>query len=204
MLGLTSIGAPLGAQSTYPLADDYTVTVQNNRDEPVTVYLDAYPFERKLGRVEALRSATFALPEWSVRGEERVRLLIQPRGDHTLEAVAMLPDDGERLALMIPSEDDIEVTTERLATVRWSELMDETTITVVNDRDEASVVFFQSGSLFHRLGRVEGEREITFQVPDDLVGMKGQVLLVPENGFGMTSVDVVLGDGEHLGVEVED
>lgn len=204
MLGLTCIGGPLGAQSTFPVTDDYTVTVQNNRDEQVTVYLDAHPFERKLGTVEAMRSATFSLPDWSVRGEERVRLLIQPRGDHALEAMAMLSGDGARLALMIPSEDDVEVTTERLATVRWSELMDETTITVVNERDEASVVFFQSGLLLHRLGRVDGEREITFQVPDSLVGMKGQVLLVPENGSVMTSLDVELGHGEHLGVEVDD
>jgi hypothetical protein len=184
--------------------DDYTVTVQNNRDEDVTVYLDDHPFERRLGTVGAMRSATFSLPEWSVRGEERVRLLIQPRGDHILEAVAMLPDEGARFALLIPSDEDVDVTTERLATVRWSELMDKTTITVDNDRDEAAVVFFQSGLLLHRLGRVEGEREMTFQIPDPLVGMKGQVLLVPEDGSVMTSVDVELDDGGHLGVEVED
>jgi hypothetical protein len=203
MLGLTSIGAPLGAQSAYPVADDYTVTVQNNRDEEVTVYLDAVPFERKLGTVGAMRSATFKLPEWGVRGEERVKLLIHPRGDHALQAVAMLPGDGARLALMIPAE-DLDVTTQRLATVTSGELMDETTITVVNDRDESAVLFFQSGSLLHRLGRIDGEREITFRIPGNLVGMKGQMLFVPENGSGLTSVDVVLDDGVHLGVEVED
>ena len=205
MLGLTCIGAPLGAQSTFPVSADYTVTVQNNRDEEVTVYLDAAPFERKLGTVEAMRSATFALPKWGVRGKESVKLLIHPRGDHALEAVAMLSDDdGARLALMIPSDDNVEVTTERLAAVTSSELMGETTITVDNDSDEAADVLFQSGSLFQRLGRVEEDSEITFRIPDHLVGMKGQVLLVPVNGSEIATVDVELGNGEHLGVEVDD
>jgi hypothetical protein len=204
MLGLACIGAPLGAQSRGPRTDDYTVTVQNNRDEEVTVYLDAPPFERKLGTVEAMRSATFSLPRWGVRGEERVKLLIHPRGDHAFKAEGMLSDEGARLALMIPSEDNVEVTTERFATVRSGDLVGETTITVLNDRDEAAEVLFQSGSLYQRLGRVGGDSEITFRIPDRLVGMKGQVLLVPVNGSEMASVEVVLGNGEHLGVEVDD
>jgi hypothetical protein len=51
---------------------------------------------------------------------------------------------------------------------------------------------------------VEGERAIAFRIPDNLVGMKGQLLLVPENGSRLRSVVVELADGEHLGVEVED
>jgi hypothetical protein len=198
MLGLTSIGAPLGAQSTYPVAEDYTVTVQNNRDEEVTVYLDAVPFERKLGTVGAMRSATFKLPEWGVRGEERVKLLIHPRGDHALQAVAMLPRDGARLGLMLPAEDNLEVTTERLAMVMSDELTGVTTITVENDEGAAEVIF-QSGSIYRRLGRVGEDTEMTFRIPADLVGMKGQLLLVPVNGSAPTMVDVELGIGDHLG-----
>ena len=173
MLGLTCIGAPLGAQSTSSI-DDYSVTVQNNRDKEVTVYLDSRPFETKLGTVEPMHAATFSLPKWVVRGEERVRILLKPRGDNTLEATGVVSRHGARLALMIPPEGK----TERLGMVT----SDETTIKVENERDQDALVFFTSGSLFQSLGRVQGEREATFQIPDNLVNLQGQVLLIPVDG----------------------
>ena len=57
-LGLMCASAPVSAQSLHPVDDDYTVTVQNNRDEEVTVYLDTTPFELTLGKVGAMSTAT--------------------------------------------------------------------------------------------------------------------------------------------------
>ena len=105
-LGLMCAAAPLSAQSVRMVEDDYTLSVQNDRDEAVTVYLDSTPFERTLGTVEAMRTATFSLPESVGRDGETVRLLIQPRGGFALEARGMVrdSDDGVHLALTLPNK----------------------------------------------------------------------------------------------------
>ena len=73
--------APLSAQTLHPVDDEHTVTVQNNRDEDVTVYLDVAPYERSLGTVGAMSTATFELPERVVRGRETVDDLLRLEHD---------------------------------------------------------------------------------------------------------------------------
>src|SRR5688500_18965177 len=58
-LALSPVAAPLGAQSIRVIDEDEPrITVQNNRDEAVTIYLDTGPFEQKLGTIEPLSMAT--------------------------------------------------------------------------------------------------------------------------------------------------
>ena len=205
-LAMVALGsaAPLAAQSARPMTEDPQVTVQNNRDEPLTVYLDALPFERRIGEVEPMSTATLSLPKWMVRGE-RVKLLLVAPGELPLQAEAMVTEDAPRLAVLIPDDDgtDLLMTTERLATVMPEDFLEETTVTVRNDRDEPAEVFIQYGSFDQRLDMVAAGMEQTFRVPDHLVGMKGQIVLVPEDGSTLASWDVELGDGRHLGVHLD-
>ena len=210
-LALSLIGAPLAGQSTYMFdEDDATVTVQNNRDEKVIVYLDHGPFERTLGEVEAMRTMTFELPDGSIRPwTESVRLLVQPEGGLALEASALITrhDDDEpvRLSLLVPGEDEQlpVMSTERVATVLPMEYLDDATVTVRNERDEPADVFIQYGSFDQRLGRVGAMSVMTFRIPEGLIGRSGQILLVPDDGLPMTSGDLALDADAHLGVVLD-
>src|SRR5688500_344481 len=99
-LALLGAGAPVSAQSTYRSSDEAELLVQNNRSVPVTVYLEGPLFERELGKVEPMRSATFSVPK--LREGEMVELLIQPRGQIALKGRAFMTDEA-LLGLVIPA-----------------------------------------------------------------------------------------------------
>jgi hypothetical protein len=196
-LGLMCAAAPLSAQSVQLVDDGYTLTVQNDRDEAVTVYLDTTPFERTLGTVEAMRTATFSLPERVVHEGETVRLLIQPRTGLAIEARGMVrdPGDGVHLALTLPNKESDDV----LTLVSSERVAAGPSVTVHNHEGESADVFIVSGALTHRLGRVEGDSVMTFELPDRWEGMSGEILLARE-GAPTLSTDVsFIGDG-HVGV----
>jgi hypothetical protein len=195
-LGLMCAAAPLAAQSVRLVEDDYTVTVQNNRDEEVTVYLDATPFERTLGTVEAMRTATFALPERVARDMETVRLLIQPRSGLPLEARAMVRHaEGMHLALTLPNKESDDV----LTLVAGERVASGPSVTVHNKEGEPADVFLVSGRLIQRLGRVAGESVMTFGLPYGWEDMSGQIVLARE-GAPTLSTDVSFDEDAHVGV----
>jgi hypothetical protein len=203
-LAMACAAGPLSAQSSYEVTDDPMVTIQNNRDEEVTVYLDATPFERRIGTVGPMRTETLTLPDW-VLGKERVKLLFQAEGEIPLQAEAMVTHSWPRMAMVVPADgEEIRMmSTERVVTVLPDELLEETTLTVRNERDESAVVFIQWGSFDHRLGEVAAGSVMTFAVPDHLVGRRAQLVLVPDDGLALASSDVTLDEGSHLGVTLD-
>lgn len=92
--------APAAAQSVYPI-DNGQLTVQNNRDVPVTVYLEGMPVEKRLGTIEPMRTATFDLPSWALRRPGPVKLFIHPKGQFPLEARVRL-GEGQSLRAADP------------------------------------------------------------------------------------------------------
>jgi hypothetical protein len=118
-LALVGASAPVHAQSAYPVGDETQLVVQNNREVPVTVYLEAAPFERELGKVEAMRTATFDLPDGMQREGKVVEVLVQPRGQLALSAKAMMSDDGSVLGLVVPATHGQEKRMERVM-VAWN------------------------------------------------------------------------------------
>jgi hypothetical protein len=190
--------APLAAQSG-------AVTIQNNRDEEVAVYVDATPFERKLGTVGAFSTETLALPEGAWMGRESVKLLIQPEGKLPLQTVVMIGGEAPQLALVVPGDDDVirTMSRERVVTVLPEEMLEESTLTVRNERDEPADVFIQYGSFDHRLGRVAAGSTQTFAIPEHLVGRRAQLVLVPDEGLALSSSAVWLDEGSHLGVTLD-
>ena len=197
-LGLMCATAPLSAQSVRLIDDDdFTVTVQNDRDEEVTVYLDAQPFERTLGTVEAMRTVTFALPARVAHDGETVRLLIQPRGGMALEARGMVRDwdDGVHLALTLPNKESDDV----LTLVPSERLSSGPSVTVHNNEGEAADVYLVSGTTFQRLGRVEGDSVMTFGLPARWVGMSGEIVMA-RDGAPTLSTDVSFANDSSVGV----
>ena len=187
-LALSPVAAPLGAQSIRVIEEDEPrITVQNNRDEAVTIYLDTGPFEQKLGTIEPLTMATFPLP-WTVRGKETVKFLIQPKGELGLQAQASVREVVPRFSLMLDEESKLSLRTAQAMTTGTSE----TLITVENDRDEAADVLVVHGMHEHRLGRVAGESTQTFRLTGHEEGEQGRIVLVPVGGSALLTTDVVL------------
>lgn len=179
-LALISATTPLAAQGP---VDDAQVTVQNNRDESVTVYLDAQPIELTLGTVEPLGTTTFDLPRHLVTEHETVRLLLRPEGGLLLEAQGIVTDETPRLALMVPSdeEEDLEVMSgERVADVLAGRDVAGATVTVRNAEDEAAEVYLMAGTLSHRLGRVGPESVTTFVIPASMAVGEAEIMLAPD------------------------
>jgi hypothetical protein len=195
---LLGAAAPLAAQSG-------TVTVQNNRDEEIIVYVDAIPFERVLGTVEAMSTGTFELPEGAWMGRERVKLLIQPEGKLPLQTEVMVRDEAPQLALVVPDDgEEIRLmSNERVVTVLPEELLEDATLTVRNERGKAADVYLQYGSFDYRLGRVTAGSMHTFAIPDHLVGRRAQLVIVPDEGLALSSSEVALDEGSHLGVTLD-
>jgi hypothetical protein len=205
LLGLTCAAAPVGAQSASVLDDEYTVTVQNNRDEQVTVYVDMLPFERTLGTLEPMQTATFALPEAAVRNHDSVRLLIEPEGGLLLQAEAMVNprhEDVQHFALMMPLDEDDDLTplsSDELAAALPSSAVG-TTVTVHNDENQPADVYMLAGTESVRLGRVSGDSIMTFQVPSSWVGRTAELIVAPEGSLDISSTHVALGQSSHVGV----
>lgn len=197
---------PLAAQSSYPLRSG-EVMVQNNRDVPVTVYLEHQPLDLNIGTVEAMDIGTLSLPDWAVRNQDHVKLIVQPEGQLPLQADALIRSNGARFALMVPSSkgQKLDLSMTRMAAVVPAEYLDQATVTVKNDRKRAMDVFIQRGSMDVRLGRVEPYSTATFPVPEHWVGEMAQLLVVPirSGTLPLASQDVRLEEGSHLGIHVE-
>jgi hypothetical protein len=100
-LALAGFAMPASAQSAHRMGSGELV-IQNNREVPVTVYLDAVPLERELGTVEPMRSATFSIPEHMMREGEMVELLLTPRGQLALQARVLVSEEDTQMGLVVP------------------------------------------------------------------------------------------------------
>jgi hypothetical protein len=196
LLAALALAAPLGAQSTRVTEDDPQITVQNNRDEAVTIYLRTGRFEQKLGIVEPMSTGTLALP-WTIRGMETVDFLIQPKGDMALEAKAMISEQTPRLSLVLEEDGEPGLFVRNVSTS-----MHGTTVTVENDQDEAADVFILHESHQHLLGRVAGESTQTFHLPSHSDGEAGQILVAQVGGRTLFSRSLSLAD-THVDVEID-
>ena len=196
ILATLALAAPLGAQSTRETDDDPQITVQNNRDEAVTIYLRAGRFEQKLGIVEPMSTGTLALPR-TVRDKETVDFLIQPKGDFALEAKATISEQTPRLSLVLEEDDEPGLFVRNVSTS-----MHGTTVTVENDQDEAADVFILHESHQHLLGRVAGESTQTFHLPGHSEGESGQILVAQVGGRALFSRSLSLAE-THVDIEID-
>jgi hypothetical protein len=80
-------------------ADATTITVENPRDVPVTIYLERGDFDTRLGTVAAGGTATLRLPP---TGGQAVEIFVHPEGGLDLCSSSFPVKHGEHLGLKVP------------------------------------------------------------------------------------------------------
>ena len=95
--------APVSAQPNTALPDSVaTLTVQNNRNVPVTVFVEQGELDVRVGMVPALRTSTLALPSWVTEDRNELQVFVHPEGGIDLNAEVMAVKPGAHLALEVP------------------------------------------------------------------------------------------------------
>ena len=201
------LGAPAGgATPAGARPESVYVEVQNERDVPVTVYVQYGLFDRRLGEVAAGQSATLAVPEWATRDRATLRLLVYAAGDAAdLGSKAFVVQSPGRLALVIPARGWTPPAPEDTMTaVLATEEVEATTITVENPRDRAVTVYAEHGQFDVRLGRVPAGGRATLKMPKAVVGRDRSVRIFvhPDGGTDLASSLLRVKRGEHLGLRV--
>jgi hypothetical protein len=212
-LGLTMLAGAAPAQVGQRLAASVTtdtsvntVTVQNDRKVPVTVYMDWGPFDRRLGTVGPLGTATLPLPAWAVAARERIQLFAHPEGqvdDLATEELSLQPP--ARLGMIVPSWGDMQpAPTDTMMQVIPPDELADATLTVDNPRATAVTVFAENGPFDIRLGQVPAHGRVTLRFPQSAVAPDEsiQVFVHPEGGVDLASGTLEVRPGQHLGLRV--
>ena len=213
MLGLATlprIASGQAAQTAVPAvrADSTanTVTVQNDRKVPVTVYLEYGEFDRRLGIVPGLQTKTLPLPTTLVRGRETVQLFAHAEGDAddlATQEFELRPPG--RVAMLIPSWGDMDkAPADTMSAVIPPEELADATITVDNPRAVPVTVFAEQGPFDVRLGSVPAKSGVTLRFPKSVVVADEsiQVFVHPEGGVDLSTETLRIRKGEHLGLRV--
>jgi hypothetical protein len=212
-LGLATLAGVAAAQSAQPVHDTAppdtsanAVTVQNDRKVPVTIYMDWGPFDRRLGIVPPLQTATLPLPAWAVRDHETIRLFAHPEGDPDDLATEEFPlESPGRIAMMVPPQGGLpKASTDAMSAVIPPDELADATLTVDNPRNTPVTVFAEQGDFDVRLGQVPAHGHATLQFPKSVVlaDESIQVFVHPEGGADLSSDTLHVRKGEHLGLRV--
>jgi hypothetical protein len=212
-LGLTTLAGVAQAQNAHRLPRVVTtdtsadaVTVQNNRKVPVTIYMDYGQFDRRLGIVPALQTATLRLPAWAVKGHTRVQLFAHPEGEVSdLETQEFSLKPPGRIGMLVPSQSEMgwSPSDTMTAEIPPEELAD-ATLTVDNPRAVPVTVFADQGPFDVRLGQVPAHSRMTLRFPKSVILPDNsiQVFVHPDGGLDLASEDLEVRRGEHLGLRV--
>jgi hypothetical protein len=194
-------GAPGLGAAARGSGDSTTVTVQNDRGVPVTVFADEGDLDRRLGAVGPDTTVTFRLTMPLVGEPTDVQIVAEPRGEFDLAAdLSVRP--GSHLAVLVPSAAD-------LRPVPPAPMVDphpddpNTSVTVRNGRSQEVVVFLEHGEFDTRLGSVPARRTATLRIPRWLTNEGGvRLVLQPRSGFALITEPRRIPAGHHLGVVV--
>ncbi len=183
-------------------ADSTTVTVQNDRRVPVTVYAEEGDFDHRLGTVGPDTTATLRLPAMLVHEPADIQIFVDPKGEFDLATQDLTVNPGSHLGVLVPSGAD-------LIPPAAAPMMDPhpddpgTSVTVRNDRHQDVVVYLEHGDFDTRIGSVPAQGTATLRIPSWLADRDGVDLVVhPEGGFDLTSSAMRVRKGEHLGIVV--
>ena len=182
-----------------------TVKVENERKMPVTVYMDYGQFDRRLGKVPALKTATLPLPSWAVRGQDCVHLFVHPEGgmdDLATQDFSLQPP--AQLTMVVPPRGNMSSTADTMSAVIPPEELADATLTVDNPRGKFVTVFAEQGDFDVRLGQVPAHGSATLRFPKSLLlpDQSIQIFVQPDGGIDLASETLQVRRGEHLGLKV--
>jgi hypothetical protein len=81
-----------------------TVTVQNNRAVPVTIYVERGDFDTRIGVVPANQERTLTIPDWLAREKPSAEIFVHPEGEADLESWFLDLAPGAHLFVKVPVE----------------------------------------------------------------------------------------------------
>lgn len=212
-LGIGALARAASAQVPQPLPPTVTadtavntLTVQNQRKVPVTIYLERGRFDRRLGIVPAYDTRTLPLPAWAVAGEASIRLVAHPAGEVADLASQVFPLRAPaRLGMVVPPHGTATpLPGDTMSAVLPPEALAEATLTVDNPRRQAVTVFAKQGPFDVRLGRVEARSRTTLRFPESIVlpTRAIRIFVHPDGGVDLESQLMAIRQGEHLALRV--
>ena len=200
---LLSLATPLSAQIS-DSQDGATVEVQNELEEPVTVFMEYGQFDRRLGTVPAYGVTTLPLPDWAASQQDRISLFVHPEGGRDRESEQFLLHPGAHLGLRVRAPGEPVAPIDTMMAVLTPEEISETTLTVDNPRAQEVTVYAEHGDFDVRLGSVPAQSVVTLEFPMVIVRPDESVSITvhPENGPDLASEVLRIQEGEHLGLRV--
>jgi hypothetical protein len=197
--------APMHSLPDLPDSSANSLTVQNGRKTPVTIYLVNGGLDRRLGVVDGFSDATLPLPSWAVRSKATVRLVARTAnpaldlatGDIKLQAPA-------RLGMVIPTTELAFARTDTMSVMISPDDAGHATITVDNPRSMPVNVFGTNGPFDVRIGQVAPRSRATLRFPSALVTTSNSVtvLVRPQSGLELASDKLRVRVGDHLALRV--
>jgi hypothetical protein len=174
-------GLPLWVGGPAPLeAQNTTLTVQNERNEPVTVFVERVTnpvtgnvaMNARIGEVPASSTATFDIPEWAMnRPEGDLTFVVQVAGGWELTPVELAVQSGDNLGMIVVEQDNLN---ETLAAPTVDP--GQASVTVLNNRAVPVLVLVEVGMggrerpVHLLIGTASPEGETTMPIAPDLLG----------------------------------
>jgi hypothetical protein len=182
-----------------------SVTVQNARKEPVSIYLETGVFDRRLGVVPAMEMKTLPLPDWAVNGTS-VRLfahLEKAGADLATEQFRLQPPGRIGMVVAATNGAPRGTTDSMMASLEPEELA-AATLTVDNQRTVPVTVFAEQGIYSVRLGDVAADSRATLRFPRAVVSPFAtvQVFVRPRGGLDLATQSFTVRPGAHIGLRV--
>lgn len=195
-----------GNKNTTP-PQQATVQVQNDRNVPVTVFIERGPFDLRIGEVGAMQTSTLKLPPWVANDGEEIRVFVQPEGGQDLESQLLTVHRNVQLGVLVPAKGypwSMQPATSTMSAVLPPNEISRTTLTVENHRSAEVTIYVEQGEFDLRLGKVEAGATTTLDLPKWLVdGHESiEIFAHPARGQDLASTTIDLRKGEHLGLRI--
>lgn len=214
-LATLSLGAAtLGAQTNQPPTrlpaarvvgeTKNVLTVQNDRDVPVTVFVQTRGTNRKLGVVKAGTVGTLSIPAAAVRGQESLYFYARTPGNGPdLVAQALPVNTTSQLGLLVPPSGGV-TWSDSIAVPLTREERANATVTIDNRRSKAMTVYAEQGTFSVKIGEATANGLTTLRLPANMLGNTDgvRVLLRPAGDVGLSTQVLKLKTGDHVAVEV--
>ena len=180
---LGTLAGPHALSAQMPGDDPVTITVQNERDEQLTVFMEhAWPSgattDSRIGTVSPMNTETLVVPDWIAdTPEANMTLFIYVEGQGDLQPVQLARSAGDDLGIIVTEQDDL-METIRTPTVDPGQA----SVTVMNNRDETVMVLVADASgewdspVHLWIGTAPPDSETTLPLPPFLVTEDDQEL----------------------------
>lgn len=185
-------------------ASTKSVTVQNDRQTAVSMYLDVGRVDLLIGTIDAGAVATIALPDAAIRGQRQVKLVARTDADaKAIASYTIATNDPRQLGLLIPPANGLPNTDSLVVSLPKGEVA-AATVTIANERNGSVSVFAEQGLLFVKLGEVGAKQQETLLLPAYITKSKTPVRVFarPDGASSISTKAMKLEQGDHIAVIV--